>query len=354
MAETSIEWTDKTWNPTRGCKRVSPGCKNCYAERMAMRFSGPGMPYEGLVHMTSQGPKWTGIVREVPSMLDAPLHWKKPQRIFVDSMSDLFEEQVSDEFIDKVFAVMALCSRHTFQALTKRADRMQRYMSAPGLRVRIQNVVDDMEAWDGGFIPRDQSAPVIKQWPLPNVWLGVSVEDQERADERIPMLLETPAAVRFISAEPLLGPVDLRFHIYSEPTGNFRTHGAKRQFESARPADGGLHWVIAGGESGPGARPAHPDWHRGLRDQCAAAGLPFLFKQWGNWLPGDHFSAELSEADAALDESKFRSANLWDTTSSNWSFDPDPIEHDETTMFNVGKKAAGRLLDGRTWDGLPS
>ncbi len=235
MADHSkIEWTEATWNPVRGCAVVSPGCTNCYAMRQAHRFSAPGKAYAGLTKLTKGGPVWTGEVRTVPELLDAPLHWKTPRRIFVNSMSDLFHEDVPDKFIDWVFTTIKRCDvagrGHIFQILTKRAERMQRFLVG---------------------------VPMMR-----NVWLGVSVEDQRRADERIPMLMGVPAAVRWISAEPLLGPIELS-----------RIDSPSLQSR--------LDWVVVGGESGPGARPFDIAWARALRDQCRAAGVPFFLKQLG-------------------------------------------------------------------------
>lgn len=235
---TSIEWTNATWSPVRGCSIVSKGCTNCYAMKQAHRFAGPGGKYEGLTRMSNGGPVWTGEVRVVPEMLDIPLHWRKPQRVFVNSMSDLFHEDVPDDFIDQVFAVMALCPQHTFQVLTKRPERMLGVL-----------------------------ADLYGKRPLRNVWLGVSVEDQATANERIPLLLETPAAVRWVSAEPLLeeviifsldGPVDV-------PDG------------MSSP----LHWIVVGGESGHGARAFDVAWARSIVEQCKAAGVPVFMKQLG-------------------------------------------------------------------------
>lgn len=259
---TKIEWTDETWNPVRGCAIVSKGCTNCYAMKQAHRFSGPGQPYEGLTKLTKGGPVWTGKIRLVPERLDDPLRWKEPRRIFVNSMSDLFHEDVPHEFIARVFATMVEARQHTFQILTKRPARM--------LEVMKRFVAENEEF--GGELPEDV--------PPRNVWLGVSTEDQAAADERIPLLLQTPAAVRWISAEPLLGPIDLGIHRYGETVRSYlrlRERGRGGDIQSGV----GLDWVVAGGESGPGARPMHPDWARSLRDQCKAAGVAFLFKQWG-------------------------------------------------------------------------
>jgi protein gp37 len=286
MAKTSIEWTQRVWNPIAGCSVVSPGCTNCYAMRMAARIERMGVTrkYDGLTRPTKAGPVWTGQVRLDETTLREPLSWRKPCRVFVNSMSDLFHGNVADETIDKVFAVMALCPQHTFQVLTKRADRMRDYMQQadrrhPGYREQAIGI-------DVRFAYRPISQCV---WPLPNVWIGVSVEDQVRADERIPLLLDTPAAVRWVSAEPLLGPLDL---YNGDPDPRLGGHRATATYLGRwkQPDDGlksperqGVDWIVAGGESGPNARPCHPDWIRSLRDQCAAADVPFFYKQRGAW-----------------------------------------------------------------------
>jgi protein gp37 len=226
-----IEWTDDTWNPLRGCSRVSEGCRNCYAERTAIRQV--RSRYAGLVKSTPNGPRWTGEVGFVEEVLKHPLRWKSPRKIFVNSMSDLYHEKVTDEWRHRIYAVMEQASRHTFQILTKRPERMQTYLAERYGETRI---------------------------PPRHIWHGVSVENQAAVDERIPRLLETPAAVRFLSIEPLLGPI------------------------SDLPLDG-IHWVIVGGESGPRHRPVQADWVRDIRDQCARAGVAFFFKQWGGRTP---------------------------------------------------------------------
>lgn len=269
-AKTGIEWCDSTWNPVRGCSRVSEGCRNCYAERVAARFSGPGQPYEGLADPARSGSKWTGKVKLIESALDLPLRWRKPRRIFVNSMSDLFHEALPDEAVDKVFAVMALCPQHTFQVLTKRPERMRDYVSA--IVETFHASADSMEErfakiW-AEIDPCGQMEFEKIDWPLPNGWLGVSVENQETADERIPLLLDTPAAVRFVSCEPLLGPVDLR----AVSTAGVGAAAGNKLSDC-------LHWVIAGSESGPGARACELEWIRGLKNQCVGAGLAFFYKQ---------------------------------------------------------------------------
>jgi len=250
---TNIEWTDETWNPVRGCSRVSAGCENCYAERTAIRMAGPGGHYEGLARKVNGHPVWTGEVRCLPELLDRPLRWRKPRRVFVNSMSDLFHEKVPDEFIDRVFDVMERCPQHIFQVLTKRPVRMWKYLS--------------------------EAVPVRPEaWPLPNVWLGVSVEDQATADERIPVLLDTPAAVRWVSAEPLLVPVDMaRWLRHGAPV--YPSKHAYRRRER-------LDWVVTGGESGPGARPCDVAWIRSIVEQCRAAAIPVFVKQLGARVSG--------------------------------------------------------------------
>lgn len=317
---TSIEWTDASWNPIRGCSLVSAGCANCYAMKQAHRFGGVGQPYDALTELGPQGTRWTGQVRLVPELLDQPLRWRKPRRIFVCSMSDLFHENVPDDFIDRVFAVMALAPQHTFQVLTKRPARMGRYFCQDRMGVidrAVEFVADRRGDVAGRVVLENLEAG---GWPLPNVWLGVSVEDQKTADERIPLLLQIPAAVRWISAEPVLEPIDLSQFI---PLNRYSSYRAARGAMLNMP---GLDWVVIGGESGPGARPMHPDWARSIRDQCVAAGVPFFFKQWGDLVARrDHDPKRLMDRFAV-----------------------------DRFFKRVGKKAAGRVLDDRTWDEFPA
>lgn len=302
-AKTSIEWTDATWNPTRGCSRVSEGCRNCYAERIAGRFSGKGERFEGFARLVSKDPnndpyhggtgaarqgfraRWTGRVDLIMSKLDEPLRWRKPQRVFVNSMSDLFHEALQEEAIAAVFGVMAAAQHHTFQILTKRPERMRRWFQWLDMfrepkwedcmgasrcwAYALQHGMAD-SCWPGGR----------RAWPLPNVWLGVSVEDQATADERVPVLLTTPAAKRFVSYEPALGPVDFRPWLHGHEVAGTPFDGA--------PHVGGcvaytppLDWVIVGGESGPGARPFDVAWARTTVRQCRAARVPVFVKQLG-------------------------------------------------------------------------
>jgi len=384
-----IEWTEKTWNPIIGCSLASPGCTNCYAMSMAARleamaradnarrtdphhggktFDSPLTHYLGTTQRTKAGPVWTGKVALAPEKaLNAPTRRLKPTMYFVNSMSDLFHEDVSDEWILRVLDVVrstghdggSNCGRirhsngregqHVYQVLTKRSVRMRDFMR------RL--------AWDGERLhlrDDDSRARVI----LRNLWLGVSTEDQRRADERIPDLLATPAAVRFVSAEPLLGQIDFSFVGNAAPEpGNVRYDALTGH---AIPYDGviggvgvwapnkatqcaRLDWIIVGGESGPGARPMHPDWARSIRDQCSGRddrlhllglpNVPFFFKQWGRWLPSN-------------DDVNFADGLTWAARH----FPGSKVEQHTSghTFVGVGKARAGRLLDGREWNEMPT
>lgn len=331
---TSIEWTKATWNPIAGCTVYSPGCTNCYAMRTAARLA--TMPatapvYAGLTQPSRAGPVWTGKIAVNESTMLAPLRRKKPTMYFVNSMSDLFHESMPDEVIDRVFAVMALCPQHTFQVLTKRSDRMRSYLAAPFDRTGIMIEAANISQQTQRFLD-------FPTFPLPNVWLGVSVEDQKRADERIPDLLATPAAVRFLSCEPLLGPVNLgqvpwpdhwprceclqgdpRYDVLNSTVYCPSCCEGPERMDAPK-----LDWVIVGGESGPGARPMHPDWARSLRDQCDDADVPFFFKQWGNYLPAGQVATQ---------------TGLWSPACGS--------------PLCTTKKNAGRKLDGVIHDAMP-
>lgn len=352
MAEhSSIEWTDATWNPITGCSVVSPGCTNCYAMKLAGTRLKHHASRAGLTTESKAGPVWNGKVRLNAQWLDQPLRWRKPSMIFVCAHGDLFHETVPDEWIDQVFAIMALAPRHTFQVLTKRSARMRDYL---GTRAGDWQLYWPDAARKAGALLGDVATLKRLTLPLPNVWLGVSAEDQRRADERIPDLLATPAAIRFLSAEPLLGPINLRSIDVSGdeeilPLGA----GWLDRLEPGEIEHARLDQVIVGGESGQGARPMHPDWARSLRDQCAAAGVPFFFKQWGSWGPGANFAADASAGKAYLGEVQTlqiagsREVKLCIPTRFDDELGP-PL-----TLENYGKKAAGRLLDGIEHNGMP-
>jgi len=297
---TKIEWTDETWSPVTGCTKISPGCAHCYAEHMARRLAGRcGYP---------ESPHHFDVTLH-PDRLNQPLRWRKPRMIFVCSMSDLFHEDIPTEFIIRIFDTIRATPHHIYQILTKRPARMLSLLK--------------------------HSLGMLTAWPLPGVWLGVTVENQKAANERIPLLLQTPAAVRFVSCEPLLGPLNLSGYLSCPECGGSGYVADGRG--SAEPcgcnAEPRLDWVIVGGESGPGARPMHPDWVRSLRDQCQSAGVSFFFKQWGEWLPNVYGDKSIP--------------NGTDFNVKHHLFD------DGVAVARVGKKAAGRLLDGRTWDEMP-
>ena len=349
-----IIWTDETWNPISGCAKVSQGCKHCYAERWFPRVYGSNIvAIRSLDGDEEQRPRRFTDVWCHEDRLIKPLRWVKPRRIFVNSMSDLFHEDVPFQFIADVFAVMACTTRHTYQILTKRPARMLEFFNwlhdegdagtdaLMAARMKVTgfwpNQVQPTKVWPswrpwregkcGGY---DNCGPL---WPLENVWLGVSVEDQQTADERIPLLLDTPAAIHWVSAEPLLGPIDL--------SGKMQW---LKQFD--RPPN--IDWVVVGGESGQKARPTHPDWARSLRDQCVAAGVPFLFKQWGE---------HSLEYDRDRDDPDWRRCNVAARRPGQWiNLEGGHEFHGARVHYacRVGKKTAGRLLDGRTWDEYPA
>jgi protein gp37 len=279
-------------------------------------------------------------VNVVEERLTLPLLWKQPRKIFVNSQSDLFHEDVSFAVIDRAFAVMALCPQHTFQILTKRPERMREYMEGGGIVGGIHG-----RSWRVREAGHAMKVPIGDDvnfaLPLPNVWLGTSVENQKAADERIPELLATPAAVRFLSCEPLLGPVNIASVCTDPPNSGLAVTDGFGRFDGEGLSR--LHWVIVGGESGPNTRPMHPDWARSLRDQCQKAAVPFFFKQWGEW------------AAIGLADDVQRKA-VCDLRAWRWmNFDGGHGFHGRRVylMRKDGKKRAGRELDGRKWDEFP-
>lgn len=299
---TKIEWATDTWNPITGCTPISEGCQNCYAKRMSKRLAGRcGYPEDDPFAVTLH-----------PDKLGQPLRWKKPRRVFVCSMGDLFHPDVDFSSIRRIWATMTTYPRqHTYLILTKRPERMKQFFE-----------------W-----MEKQEFQVETTWE--NIWLGVTAENQQRADERIPILLQIPAAKRFVSIEPMLGPVDINRWTKETCTNcggigrvpnhpHIPAHMCQRCKGTGKVSYPRFDWVICGGETGPGARPMHPDWVRSLRDQCQAAGVPFFFKSWGDWYPD---RKGLYHAPSAI--------------------------FGDTVVHKLGKKAAGRLLDGQEWEQHP-
>ncbi|MDH7578499.1 MAG: phage Gp37/Gp68 family protein [Bacillota bacterium] len=310
VSQTKIEWADAVWNPVTGCTPVSEGCQNCYAKRMATRLRGRfGYPEDEPFRVTLHEDR-----------VEEPLRWRKPKRIFVCSMGDLFHPDVSTNYQEQVWRVMLSTDKHTFLVLTKRSERM---------RNEIKHVY-----------ARIFADPEMKHHRVPdNIWLGVTAENQQAVDERIPILLQIPAAVHWVSCEPLLGPVDL-LHVDGNDVLSPATDDFWNELEELRPAH--LDWIVVGGETGPNARPMHPDWVRSLRNQAVAAGVPFFFKSWGEYIP----SYDAGERSSERGQYNRTIGECW--VKSSYRF-PD----DGQVMVKVGKKAAGRLLDGRTWDEVP-
>lgn len=511
---TSIEWADTTWSPLLGCDRVSPGCDNCYAITQAhIRAANPhprvAAAFAGLTERTEHGVDWTGRINQLPDRLTQPFTWRKPRKVFVNSLADLFHDGVSDEFIARVWQVMSVTPQHTYQILTKRHARMRSWVTRwysgeiaepydvrpvpgyPGYSVttrgevfgkrsdttagltqeegrqghcrvtmhregsprsgerefvhrlvlaafvrppvpgeqachrngdptdnrlsnlywgtqadnwrdrrshgngrsyhklsvedvaeirrrygagesayriaqdypvsdtQIRNVISDRQ-WRK--TPVDVPTPAPARVVLDHCWLGVSVEDQKRADLRIPALLASPAAVRWISAEPLLGPVDLtRISRPSRQQPELvwdvlnQRYGVPGRWQAPMTAEARLDWVVVGGESGPGARPMHPEWARSLRDQCTAAGVAYLFKQWGAWgLGARHPEGEDGPGDMFINPDG-ETGHVWFNEDLGYPTNyAGPWGEGSQIVSRVGKKRAGRELDGQTWDEFPT
>ena len=316
MAQSKIEWTDKVWNPILGCRHVSEGCRNCYAERMTIRLNAMAqasgneelwaacsdvLKFDYSEVETGKAKGFNGKVSLMTNRLHQPLHWKKPSKIFVNSMSDLFHEDVPFEFIIKVISVIQICEEHTFQILTKRSERALSFFE-----------------YINGMIKSCGKACNMDDLIISNLWMGVSAENQHTFDQRRFYLSQIPTAVRFISIEPLLGNINFDF-----------SEVGKRD------------WIIVGGESGPNARPMHPDWVRSIRDQCKEYKIPFMFKQWGEWIPSYNAGERSSEPG-------YYNKSIGDNWVKHYHQFPDG-----QGMVKVGKKKAGRLLDGKIYDEYP-
>jgi len=340
---TGIQWTESTWNPLLGCRRISPGCQNCYAETLAATRLATQAGYRD----TTTNGRWNGTsVWAGEKRLMDPVRWGRGRRVFVCSMSDLFLDTHPAERIAEVFAVMAAASHHTFQVLTKRPERMRDLLAdvddgvhGDGLRGRAFEAAFRLRKSATGpqAAAFDRAISRIEFfWPLRNVWCGVTAEDQQRLDERLPFLLDVPAAVRFLSCEPILGPIVL---------------------PSEALTRGGVSWVIAGGESGGGdVRLMHPSWPRGLRDACVSAGVAFHFKQHGEWRPKLASIAGSPEPVArGSGWGTLARDGTWHPTATPWNGHQDADSPTgEVVMVRTGKHEAGRVLDGRTWDEWPA
>ncbi|MEJ7804609.1 MAG: phage Gp37/Gp68 family protein [Telluria sp.] len=358
-AETHIEWTrgddgsnGATWNPITGCSVISAGCRRCYAMTLAGTRLAHTPSRAGLTQQTSAGPVWTGQVRFNAQWLGQPLQWKRPRRIFVCAHGDLFHENVPDAWIDRIFAVMALAPQHTFMVLTKRSERMRRYFAEVSFDRIIASCRGDegislvprhtMQAIEHHFGMHPESSLRFRRiiWPLPNVWVGVSAEHQEAADARIPDLLQVPVAVRWVSAEPLLGPISFRWAPYAHEAASetyrqyLERQGGANEYEALRMLD----WIVVGGESGDGARPMNPAWALSLKDQCKAANVPFFFKQWGAHCGGTGQASMFVHLCNGESPAGDRHTVEW----------PDGY-----ISQPMGKKRAGRLLFGQTYDQMP-
>lgn len=400
--KTYIEWCDATWNPLIGCSLVSAGCENCYAMKVAHRFQGTHKHYAGTTVLGKHGPRWTGLVNQAPlAILDQPLRWTRARFVFVNSMSDLFHETVPFEFIAAVFGVMAASPQHVFQVLTKRPERAVKFFewvarfaddqrevaeapSTKRVRVCLRAAFYLLGGEKGISVKSRKALDVVRNedvanasvsWPLDNVWIGTSVEDQPSAELRIPKLAQIPAAVHWISAEPLLGPVDFMSFLWKQcedcnglavvgPDGeacNCARYGRRAGYELTRTID----WMVVGGESGPGARPMAVSWAESILDQCKRAEVPTMFKQWGDWVPYSGEIKLVNDETATVDGESVTIA-LPSTVIGGEPVKPISIrakkKGGKTRVFQavgggwlerVGKKVAGRELRGQHWDEYP-
>lgn len=323
-----ISWTDETWNIIAGCSYESEGCRNCWAKRQALRV------YPDLAYFCDGQARWNGNVRIFPERLDYPLRWTKKRLIAVGLMGDLFHPGVPDEFIEEVFAVMAI-SKHTFQILTKRPERMLKWMSGEWRDTMIEGRAQ--KRWHDRT-KEDPSLWLAVHLPLPNVWIGVSCENQEAADQRIPILMRTPAALRYVSFEPLLGSITInRSHAYC-PTHDFGGGFCVGGCHDLRKPE----WVIFGGESGPGSRPMHPEWARDMIRQCESLGVPVHFKQWGDWA---YWSDRVTVRASKVMRLTIKGNNGSDLANSS--------DGGDVWLYKCGKKHAGRIIDGKEYLRFP-
>lgn len=336
---TKIQWTEATWNVCVGCTKVSAGCQNCYALRMAVRLGhNPKIPkkdrerYRSTIRETKSGWEWSGKVALFEDRLEQPKSWRKPRMVFLCSMSDICHEDVPDWFIEATFNAMLLNGyyggdygqKHVFQVLTKRPERLANLLSGNVWRPCAHGALPVAPPNDNGVLPE-------------RIWMGITAEDQKALDARAYHLWRIPAKTKWISHEPALGTLDLSAR-----------YGEGQPYDPPAPISEWIDWIVTGGESGPKARPMHPDWARSMRDQCAAVGIPWFFKQWGEWaryngidVPGVRVAWVRRDGRYSRNDEEFGADEFWDDSGS-------------TVMDRVGKKKAGNLLDGKAYQAFPS
>lgn len=351
MKQHKITWvnipgyTPETLNPFIGCSKISAGCENCYAETQAhiRSFNSKTPQYQ---HVIDKG-RWNGKVHMVESQLYKPYHWKKPRAIFVGSMGDIFHESISFERINQLFSIMSDSDQHVYILLTKRPNHLLNFINWKSNQLGVP--------WQ----------------PKNNVWIGVSAENQKEADWRIPILQQMPIAVKFVSIEPMLGPINLTKWMQPFTNCTYYDGGCTRPENvfadthnpNSRPGisscrseycpfgSQGLNWVIVGGETGPKARPMHPDWVRSVRDQCQKAGTPFFFKQWGRWSPYvDSWSVSdiiKSKTETKVVDKSGAVYNAYEGGFLSW------VDKGCKTVYRVGRKPAPNLLDGKQYHNWP-
>jgi protein gp37 len=352
---TSIEWTDATWNVVNGCSVISPGCKRCYAMRLAGTRLRHSPSRAGLIEQSAAGPVWNGTTNFLYDKLDEPLSWQRPRMIFANAHGDLFHETVDVHNIALFYghAIAAVHLRgHIIQILTKRGDRARAVLNDPAFWEEANAVASAivMDRVDPLNRRSDDARATLRDYdpenPPPGIWLGVSAENQHWLMQRAPHLVETPAAVRFLSYEPALRGIDIEPFVLPVRQWSTAWHN-NYPFQVPKHR---LDWVICGGESGPGARPMHPDWARAVRDQCAEGGVPFFFKQWGEWAPGECATKPQTRTEQVADLVDDR----WHFSSLTVRVSQELHRDDEPDVWRFGKKAAGRWLDGVLHDGMPS
>lgn len=352
--KTKIEWTDSSWNVITGCSLESPGCTNCYAMKLAGSRLRNHPSRIGLTTQTKAGPVWNGALRFNEQWLEQPLRWATPRRIFVCAHGDLFHENAERWWIVEIFAVMIAAHHlrgHTFQVLTKRAKRMHELLNDSQFWEQVYASSECLRIFHKNRRGDEVSPPNLKfspQNPPPGIWVGISAEDQKRYDERVGYLRSTPAVIRWVSAEPLLSAIDMRFNDVNQ-TGRWDAMGNELPLRR-------IDWVVAGGESGRGARPFHPDWARSIRDQCAEHKVAFFWKQWGDFADATNEAPGGPLLKASREDRIFNAVGKFFAAGDKHfgMVDEGWKESGGAWMVRVGKKMSGRLLDGREHNEYPT